>query len=630
VVVVSLAALVVTAPTALAGSPDKGHGGPYGVLERFEGDGAAGLATTGLPSGVVAERFRLLGHNDLGAQDSNGDVWVHGDFAYVGTWSSPCNGRGVKIADVSRLRHPTMIGTVAARAGTSAEDVVVRRVRTPFFRGDLLGAGIQRCGDDPALDNQQFGIDLWDVSDPYHPTRLSTLGVTNGGGGVHELDLVQRGRRVYALLATPFSEWFDPVPEGDFRIVDVTNPRAPIQLAHWGAGANGLSIGPFFGIGSFGATYGHSARVSEDGKKAYVSYWDAGVLTFDIRDPANPILVSRTQYDDARVDGDGHSMTEYRTGEGDDEDDDRGNASSHRGGDRDDDDDDDDDGRLFILQNDEDFDPRTPARIRYGVAGTGIGNESAGDLPLWLVPGHSISAPVIAAANDGCNAADYPAGTAGKIAVVRTPFPFFDPVPGPGPLCLQQQQDAAAAAAGAVAVVHDFISTATSPQWFDFAPVGIPVLFTDHATAQGMIAAGSATLTAPEPSWGFLRIFDAESGVQVAKFDGAPNVHTLPKPDGDWSIHNTEVTGDRAYSSWYSNGVVALDLAPLGRNTPGDPFKVGQFIPAGGVSHSPFLINGIPEVWGVAIRRDGTIFLSDMNSGLWIVRPTGRAAPSDD
>lgn len=621
VVVVFLAALVLTAP-AFAGSPGK-DGGPYSVLERFGGDNSGGHSTAATPSGVLAEGFRLLGQNDLGAQDTNADVWVHGDFAYVGTWGSPCNGRGIKIADVSRLRHPTLIGTVAGRAGTSAEDVVVRRVRTTFFRGDLLAAGIQRCGDDPALDSQRFGVELWDVSDPYHPTRLSDFGVTNGGGGVHELDLFQRGRRVYALLATPFSEWFDPVPEGDFRVVDVTNPRAPVQLTHWGAGANGLSPGPFWGQGSFGATYAHSVRASEDGKRAYVSYWDAGVLTFDIRDPAHPRLISRTQYD-RLADGDSHSVAEYRLGGGDD--DDRRAADSGRRSD-----DDDDEGRLFLLQNDEDFDPRSPAVIRYGATGSGIGTESPGDLPLWLVPGHSLTAPVIAAANDGCNAADYPPATAGKIAVVRTPFPFFDPVPGPGPLCLQQQQDAAAAAAGAVAVVHDFIATATSPQFFDTAPVGIPVLFTDHATAQGMVAAGSATLIAPEPSWGFLRIFDAETGVQVAKFDGAPNVHALPPPEGFWSIHNTEVVGDRAYSSWYSNGVIALDLGPLSRRTPRDPVMVGRFVPTGGVSHSPFVPEGIPNVWGVAIRpSDGTMFLSDLTSGLWIVRPAGRAAPSDD
>ncbi len=388
------------------------------------------------------------------------------------------------------------------------------------------------------------------------------------------------------------------MPGGDFRIVDVTDPSHPVQVGQWGANAHGLCPGPFYGLGSFGACFGHSARASADGTKAYVSYWDLGVLTLDIRDVTNPTLISRTLYA-PDADGDGHSVSEYQ-GES----------------------------RRFLLQNDEDFDPRSPAHIEYG-SNTGIANESPFTPALWDQPGHAISADVVMAANEGCNPSDYPAETAGRIAVVRTLFPFFDPVPGPEPACDQHVQDEMAASAGAVAVVHDRISPATSPQFFDFSDVAIPVLFTDDATAQGMVAEGLATLGALEPSWGFLRAFDANTGLQVAKFDGVDNVHAYPPPEGFWSIHNNEVRGDRSYASWYTNGVVALDLSPLNQDPPSDPVMVGQFLPAGAPSHVPgFIPSNVPVVWGVAIREsDGLIFVSDINSGLWIVRPTGPAAP---
>ncbi len=595
--------LGVQAAAASPSPPPISYGGLQNALNRLNDRarayGLANHAPPSAPTGASATNFDILGHNDLGNRDTDGDVWVHGNFAYVGTWEIPCTGRGVKIVDVSDLTAPKMIGALAARPGTSAEDMVVRHVSTPSFTGDLLAVGLQRCGDQPALDGAKFGPDFWDVTDPYHPKHLSFLGVTHGGGGVHELDLFQRGSHVYALLATPFTEWFDPVPGGDFRIVDVTDPRNPVQVGQWGAGAHGLSPGPFYGLGSFGASFDHSVRASADGTKAYVSYWDLGVLTLDISDVANPTLVSRTHYP-LGADGDGHSVSFYR-------------GTS----------------RSFLLQNDEDFDPRSPAFILYGPGQSGIASESAGGSALWLQAGHSLTAPVVVAANQGCSSGDYPANTAGKIAVVRTPFPFFDPTPSEFPACLQGDQDVAAASAGAAAVVHDFISTATSPQFFDFQPVGVPVLFTDDATAQGMAAAGSATLQAQQPSWGFLRVFDASSGTQVAKFDALPNVHALPAPDGFWAIHNNEIVGNRSYASWYSNGVVALDLSPLNQATAGDPVEVGQFLPAGGVSKVPgFIPSGIPVVWGVAIRpSDNVIFVSDVNSGLWIVRPTGPAAP---
>jgi hypothetical protein len=43
--------------------------------------------------------------------------------------------------------------------------------------------------------------------------------------------------------------------------------------------------------------YCHSASVSEDGRYAFLSYWDAGYITLDISDPANPTFLSRTAYE---------------------------------------------------------------------------------------------------------------------------------------------------------------------------------------------------------------------------------------------------------------------------------------------------------------------------------------------
>jgi hypothetical protein len=175
--------------------------------------------------------------------------------------------------------------------------------------------------------------------------------------------------------------------------------------------------------------------------------------------------------------------------------------------------------------------------------------------------------------------------------------------------------------------VHDVISDATSPQWFDVTDVSIPVLFATHGIARVMARVGRATIVAPTPSWGFLRVFDASTGEQVASFSDLPYVHELEGP-GFFSIHNTEVNGDRAYSAWYSNGVAALDLSPLTAATPSVPVLVGRFVPDGAPSPTDFFPDGLPLVWGVFVRgSDGLVFATDMLGGLWIVRPEGDAAP---
>ena len=242
--------------------------------------------------GVVADNFELVGHTDLGATDINAEVWVHENFAYVGTWLDPCerddDGRGIKVIDVSDPANPTMTGRLAAIPGTFAQDVVVRAVSTPSFTGDLLATGFQDCADRRPQDEAKYGVDLWNVTDPATPVHLAHLPISAGGDvdGVHELDMVQRGQNVYVLATTPFQEFEDAVdPNGDFWIVDVTNPRQPAIAGEWGAGQEGLSPGDSYGQGSFGSMFGHSARASADGKTAYVSYWDLGVVTLDISDP---------------------------------------------------------------------------------------------------------------------------------------------------------------------------------------------------------------------------------------------------------------------------------------------------------------------------------------------------------
>jgi LVIVD repeat len=140
------------------------------------------LASKATASQPVLDDFTIVGHNDLGAADITGDVWVHEDTAYLGTWAEPCNGLGVKVVDVSDPANPAMLGRVAGIPGTSAEDVVVRSVSTDSFTGDLLVAGIQRCDfEDTDLDDDTFGVDIWNVSNPGSPVHFTHFGINTGG-----------------------------------------------------------------------------------------------------------------------------------------------------------------------------------------------------------------------------------------------------------------------------------------------------------------------------------------------------------------------------------------------------------------------------------------------------------------
>src|ERR687892_74557 len=395
------AVLTLVMATSVAGAA--AGGGKDHRLKGFE-EHHEGLVASGPASTLVAENFDVLGHVNLGGGSPNGDVFFFdhggdvGKFAYVGTWSSPCSGAGIKIIDVNDPTQPKLVARAGGRTGISNEDVVVRRIGST----DVLGIGVQLC----KPQGGSGGVQLFDVTDPGDPQALSFLPVPSGG--VHELDMVTRTDGTsLALLAVPFTEfdtqYFDIPSGGEFRIVDVTDPDDPFELADWGViadsdlknfGAGGDEVSSSFqGLGYYAAHYAHSVRAADDGTTAYVSYWDSGVLKFDITDPTDPELLARTRFD-GDDDGDAHSMTPYDVG-----------------------------GTRYILQNDEDLDALSPAMVSSSATGA---TEYSGIEEPWaptLLSETGTVTGTVHDANDGCQASDF-AGTAGHVALVDTVDPF--------------------------------------------------------------------------------------------------------------------------------------------------------------------------------------------------------------
>jgi hypothetical protein len=243
-------------------------------------------------------------------------------------------------------------------------------------------------------------------------------------------------------------------------------------------------------------------------------------------------------------------------------------------------------------------------------------------------------------AGDGCQASDY-AGAAGKLALADSVDPFYAGIIAGWPLppCTIGQQSLLASAAGTRGLVSNLVSPddayALSPGVSSkvLASIRIPVIqiaqIDDVAAAVRAIPGpDTMTITAQTPSWGYVRVFRETAGSewqQVGRFTNAPHAFgEHPSPAGTWSVHNTEVLGNRAYSSWYSNGIVAIDVS-----RPTNPTRVGQFVPDTSRRHANSLGGGPAEAWGVAIDPEtGIVYMSEMRTGLWIVRPTGAAAPT--
>ncbi|HZB22503.1 MAG TPA: hypothetical protein VE444_01535 [Gaiellaceae bacterium] len=321
-----LSAMTIVVAAAAAGGDNTGGDGikehaQFGRLAETQYDG-------GIKAGS-AKNMEAIAHVDLAARGFNADVWAHEGYAYVGQWGfndwaggnsrfcpdDPVT-RGVAVVDarvpaqakwVSRLEHPV---------GSSVEDVVVFTARYGEFAGrDIAVAGIQNCLGSRYDIAAQRGLMLWDVTHPESPLQIAYFKTACCTRGVHELEVQHRTDlgRTFVYASVPTSGYPDPgtpsgvrdqFGHGDFRLFDITNPRSPVQVGEWGIHDVGT---PFQALGcDADGNYGHSAEPSEDGKLAFVAYWDSGFIALDVSNPAKPTFKGTTTYG-LDEDGDGHS-----------------------------------------------------------------------------------------------------------------------------------------------------------------------------------------------------------------------------------------------------------------------------------------------------------------------------------
>jgi hypothetical protein len=275
-----------------------------------------------------AWNMKVVGHNNLDVRGFNADVWKYKNYAYVGHWgfadwatgndrfcpSAPDN--GVAVLDVSDPANPTRVATLQNPAGTSAEDVVVYTAAYgPLAGQDIAASGIQWCGGGRHDPDAVHGLMLWNVTDPTHPVQIGFYDSGCCTRGVHEFEVASRADlgRTFAYATVPAGSYpdaenanglRDAAGKGDFRLIDITNPAAPFEVSTWKVQQAG---GPFAAQGcDADGNYGHGAEPSEDGKLAFLSYWDSGFIRLDLTDPAHPVYTGRAAYP-ANADGDGHS-----------------------------------------------------------------------------------------------------------------------------------------------------------------------------------------------------------------------------------------------------------------------------------------------------------------------------------
>ncbi|MGH2524048.1 MAG: LVIVD repeat-containing protein, partial [Anaerolineales bacterium] len=101
-----------------------------------------------------------------------------------------------------------------------------------------------------------------------------------------------------------------------------------------------------------------------------------------------------------------------------------------------------------------------------------------------------------------------------------------------------------------------------------------------------------------------------------------PACTALPQPDAVFTAHNPLVVHDLIFVTWYGGGLQALDVSD-----PTQPRRVGLFVPSGeGAARASYVGTYPVQMWSYPILHEGSLYVSDIQSGLYVLRYTGPGA----
>ena len=582
------------------------------------------------PEGKV-KNLAVVGRGDRLVPDATTDVWAHDGFAYLGTFNEPCgtgegyqagvapvalvqgvDQPGIPVFDVSNVHKPTYVGNIPSVEGSRINDVKVASMNS----GDVLVHSNEACDGGPG------GFEIYDVSDPRNPVHLAHVqtddvnvllreqfGYTDFG--VHNLYLFTRDGRDYVAAQVEGLL-------GNFQIFDITDPTSTELVGWWGAEqllhpdvdwATTTDLGLiteaqsylFSGFGASQNRFLHDFWVSDDGRLAYLANWDAGLVRLDLTDLSSPRVVS-VAIDLTSEDGEVNSHSVWPN--------DAGN---------------------IVVEGEEDFDPfKLQLFIAEGLIGIFDAAEATFTPSVVDLPGRQFAGtPVYIGL--ACDPSTVPAATGeNQVAVALRGSCFFS----------DKVANAEAAGYDGVIIVNregDDSLLSPSP-----ATPGLqldtPTIFVGHSTGLALFGAsnvaevtigetGESLRGSAEPDgWSGFRIWDysdPQNPVLASTFNTVCSANPIDAscdPRGTYSSHNVIVEGNTAYFSWYSDGVIVVDISD-----PYNPVEIARYNPTGPAFEAQN--GGIQDVWGIFKEENKPwIYASDRNGGLYILKTFGKGS----
>src|SRR5579864_845357 len=239
-----------------------------------------------------ASNMRIVGHSDLKGAGKGGEGLALQQYPdgrrvlYLAHESAPMC---FSVIDVSKPEAPTVITQIPVEA-----DFV--RCNSLGLAGNILIVAHQT--EHPG--QQYAGVDIYDVSDPAHPQKLSHFDTSRPHSrGVHYLWFTDGH---YAYLSTGAHD-FTPHNQKDdqfLMIVDVSDPKQPKEAGRWwlpGTREGDTAAAPARVADNDAGIRLHTPMIPADKPdRLYAGWIDGGWVILDISDKAHPKLVARRSW----------------------------------------------------------------------------------------------------------------------------------------------------------------------------------------------------------------------------------------------------------------------------------------------------------------------------------------------
>ncbi len=226
------------------------------------GDDDPGLGPGPGPGPTPSGELEVLAGGDNVPARYSSDLWIHGSYAYTGTWGGASRngnaGNVVNIWSLDASGAPALSGSLLVPDIATVSDVQVSDDGRVLVFGAELGSNA--------------GLYVYDLTDPLHPAFLDSALVETG---IHTATIADIGGRRYVFAARNPQ---DPA----LQIYDITTPTAITLAASVPVPAN----------------YGIHDTYVRDGL-AFVFAWNTGVIIYDVGNglrsgsPQSPVEVGR-------------------------------------------------------------------------------------------------------------------------------------------------------------------------------------------------------------------------------------------------------------------------------------------------------------------------------------------------